>query len=194
MKALLTAAAGALALGLAATPASAAMQLAVTDIGCDLYSANGCLFTFEPGDGNIFDDPNAYVTAYNAAHAATPAPEDLPELIYLGKKESGVDFDNDLKTVSFTDLPWDVSFFMVKSGSGQSILFGLDPATDTFTAANTRITNARGKLQGISHVSFFGVEGGGGGGGVPEPATWALMITGFGAAGAMLRRRKAALA
>jgi hypothetical protein len=30
-------------------------------------------------------------------------------------------------------------------------------------------------------------------GGVPEPATWALMIVGFGGAGAMLRRRRAAL-
>jgi len=29
-----------------------------------------------------------------------------------------------------------------------------------------------------------------GGGGVPEPAAWALMLTGFGAAGAMLRRRR----
>jgi len=29
---------------------------------------------------------------------------------------------------------------------------------------------------------------------VPEPATWALMITGFGAAGAMLRRRRAVTA
>jgi hypothetical protein len=29
-------------------------------------------------------------------------------------------------------------------------------------------------------------------GGVPEPASWALMITGFGAAGAMLRRRRTA--
>jgi len=28
---------------------------------------------------------------------------------------------------------------------------------------------------------------------VPEPASWALMITGFGAAGALVRRRKAAL-
>jgi len=31
----------------------------------------------------------------------------------------------------------------------------------------------------------------GGGGGVPEPATWALMISGFGLAGAALRRRRA---
>jgi len=30
--------------------------------------------------------------------------------------------------------------------------------------------------------------------GVPEPGTWALMIMGFGGAGAMIRRRKAALA
>ena len=29
---------------------------------------------------------------------------------------------------------------------------------------------------------------------VPEPATWAMMILGFGAAGAMLRQRRAALA
>jgi hypothetical protein len=29
---------------------------------------------------------------------------------------------------------------------------------------------------------------------VPEPGTWALMIMGFGGAGAMIRRRRAALA
>ena len=33
-----------------------------------------------------------------------------------------------------------------------------------------------------------------GGGGVPEPASWALMISGFGMAGAMLRHRKAVAA
>lgn len=35
---------------------------------------------------------------------------------------------------------------------------------------------------------------GGAVGAVPEPATWAMMILGFGAAGALLRRRRAALA
>ena len=38
-----------------------------------------------------------------------------------------------------------------------------------------------------------GGGGGGAGGAVPEPASWALMIVGFGAAGAMLRRRRAAV-
>jgi hypothetical protein len=40
---------------------------------------------------------------------------------------------------------------------------------------------------GLSDIHFSGAA-------VPEPAAWALMITGFGAAGAMLRRRKLALA
>ncbi len=35
---------------------------------------------------------------------------------------------------------------------------------------------------------------GGGGNSVPEPGTWALMIVGFGSAGAMLRRRRALVA
>jgi hypothetical protein len=43
---------------------------------------------------------------------------------------------------------------------------------------------------GIDNFSLAAVTGGG----VPEPATWAMMILGFGFAGAALRRRRAALA
>jgi hypothetical protein len=42
--------------------------------------------------------------------------------------------------------------------------------------------------------SFFLVAAPGGTGAVPEPATWAMMILGFGAAGSVMRRRRAALA
>ena len=47
----------------------------------------------------------------------------------------------------------------------------------------------------VSTGSFEAAIGGGGGqGGVPEPASWALMILGFGVIGATLRRRRVALA
>lgn len=47
----------------------------------------------------------------------------------------------------------------------------------------------------VSTGSFEAAIGGGGGqGGVPEPASWALMILGFGAVGLTLRRRRTAIA
>jgi len=188
LQALAAAAAGALTVGIAtATPASALILL---DTSCDVYSAAGCKFALE---GNEFDDPQAYMDAWNGIHAATPAPSEL-DLVYLGKKESGTDFASELKAVTFTDLPYDVSFYVVKAGSTHVQLFGLNPASDTFTAFNTGIYNNKGNaLLGISHVTYFG-DAGGGGNAIPEPATWAMMIMGFGAIGAVVRRRRYALA
>ena len=46
----------------------------------------------------------------------------------------------------------------------------------------------------VDDVHFtFAAPAGGGVGGVPEPASWALMIAGFGGVGALQRRRRAAL-
>lgn len=42
--------------------------------------------------------------------------------------------------------------------------------------------------QGVDNVRLTAVSA------IPEPATWAMMITGFGMAGAMLRRRRAGVA
>jgi len=44
---------------------------------------------------------------------------------------------------------------------------------------------------GANGITFTAEAGAGGNGGVPEPASWALMIAGFGLAGAALRRRTA---
>lgn len=50
----------------------------------------------------------------------------------------------------------------------------------------TSVSYSGGNATGATDVQL--------GGAVPEPASWALMISGFGMAGAMLRRRKVALA
>jgi hypothetical protein len=54
---------------------------------------------------------------------------------------------------------------------------------------------ANGTIGDIRQIRLGGVqEIGGGGGEIPEPATWAMMIMGFGAAGTIMRRRRAILA
>ena len=178
-------------------PATAAVVLVAGQGNCDLY-ANGCLFSH--GGSGEFDSGALIQAAYNLSHFALPAPEDLPVLTNLGKAEDPVGpgdpmFVNKGTNWVFSNLPWNVSFYAVKSGNSNIILFGLDPASKSFTAFNTQIQNKKGNLQGISHVTFFSAPGGGGGNNaIPEPGAWALMILGFGAAGTMLRRRRAALA
>jgi hypothetical protein len=172
-----------LALGATLVPstASATVTLAAGEEGCDLFSAQGCLFNWT--HGGDFDDADLIVAAYNSAHNATPDPEDLPALTSLGKSEDG----GTGTSWTFTDLPFEVAYYTVKTGPSQFILFGLNSASDSFTATNTRINNPPGNSYlGISHVTFFGAPTPPAGG-VPEPAAWALMIFGFGAAGAALR-------
>jgi hypothetical protein len=45
----------------------------------------------------------------------------------------------------------------------------------------------------VQEASMTGGGGTGGGGSVPEPATWAMMITGFGLIGAAMRRKRVTL-
>lgn len=171
-------------MGLAATPASAALTLAIGEEDCDLYSSAGCLFNYDNGDGNVFDDASAYEAAWNGTHLADPA----PEVLELGDLTEKFEF-NGANLSEAISASFKVGFYAVKSGSGQVALYGLNPAVEDFVAFNTRIANKKGQLLGISHVTLFGATIGNGNA-VPEPATWAMMIMGFGATGAMIRRRR----
>ena len=187
----LAATAAAISLSFAAAPTTASAAVILLQPGCDLY-AEGCLFSSN-GNGNEFDNGGLIQAAYNAAHNATPAPADLPALTFLAKSENGGTGAN----WNFANLPFNVSFYVVKSASTNFLLFGNNPADSSVQAFNTQIFNNNGRnLRDISHVTFFGTlnDNGGGGNAVPEPATWALMIMGFGSAGAMLRRRRTLVA
>ena len=58
-----------------------------------------------------------------------------------------------------------------------------------------RWQSVAGNFQGTSGIGMGTGDGGfdPGGGEVPEPATWAMLIAGFGLVGAVARRRRGAL-
>ena len=101
---------------------------------------------------------------------------------------------------------------LVPSGPATLIAFGPAKVPTPATIAPAPLPMAPNFLGFVSDtafttVTFFNPLGGGnndqfgldnlttsGGGAIPEPGTWALMIGGFGLAGAALRRRQAAAA
>jgi hypothetical protein len=89
---------------------------------------------------------------------------------------TGYDINNNPISQLFTNIT-NNSFFNANADGG-----------DVFTHV-AFVTNS--PLLGVGHIRIGGV---GANGTVPEPATWALMIMGFGGAGAVVRRRRSALA
>ena len=76
----------------------------------------------------------------------------------------------------------------VVTGAGALTVANLTP---TSSATYGNILFAADVVAGPNgNNGFTGNIGGGGGGGVPEPATWGLMLLGFGGMGAMLRNRR----
>jgi hypothetical protein len=81
-------------------------------------------------------------------------------------------------------------------GGSFTLRFASDDLTqitfNNFVDRYQSITGAGNVTSAIGRPAEGG--GGGGAGGVPEPATWALMIGGFGGVGALMRRRRMAVA
>lgn len=97
--------------------------------------------------------------------------------------------DNDAGGIAiFNDLQ---SGVLYGSRSITNVVQNSQVDTDLNLAAIAALNGARGGQFAIGGTLRPGTEIPGEGGAIPEPASWALMILGFGAAGAALRRRGA---
>jgi len=77
-----------------------------------------------------------------------------------------------------------ISYYAVKAGN-DFVLYEFTGSPGTYNWSTAGLTNQKGNLLGLSHIVFFGSVGG-----VPEPATWAMMLLGIGMIGGAVRRRQ----
>jgi hypothetical protein len=83
--------------------------------------------------------------------------------------------------------------------TGGRITLNFNPAVGAGGITLSGFTDKYQSVSAFNGGSLRGTEGGGGNptpfdNGVPEPATWVMMIAGFGGVGALLRRRRALVA
>lgn len=155
--------------------------IAVLNGPCVLTVGSYCDFS---GNINLNNKLADIDTAYNAQLPAGGTPLDLSS---LNQAEQDTGFSNpDSGTVTSTFL---VTYYAVKAGD-EFRLFEIAPSY-TFNWTTAGMTNGGGQQPAVSHVIWidpptgFNLPPG-----IPEPATWGLMILGFGGAGAMLRQRR----
>lgn len=185
------AAAGALTLGLAATPAAGAAGDFLG--GCNLTdvtpNAGACDGFYE---GNMLNQSPPDVVIQTAALAALGLTWDgTLEEAQLDLNSPTIDFDTLLSGTTYIGIHWGAGQGPVDVPGGVTGFYRLDLAAD---AELDVILSAFGSQSG-ARLYFtqpcVGEDcGGGGGNEIPEPGTWALMILGFGATGAMLRQRR----
>lgn len=173
---------------LAASPAAASTIVAANCIS--VADAAGCLF-----QGNINGNPNGangYLTAQNQYNALRDPDITLNFLAASDAANFG-DFGS-LTGGGSTSGTWtlngyNIEYIAVKAGTHFALyqVGGSTGSWDTFDLPGIPNGPNQGKPQNLSHILFFGSVA------VPEPSAWALMILGFGAAGAAMRRRKLAV-
>ena len=98
--------------------------------------------------------------------------------------EFDITYDPDILSFTYTPGAGDpnIHYFTIKQGDSYSLFYDSDP----ILSGSVDLSDLG--YDSWSHMSFFDT----GTPGVPEPATWALMLLGFGAIGWIMRRRNAA--
>jgi hypothetical protein len=166
-----------------AVPA-AAVEVVATDC-ISVADEDGCLFT-----GNIAPSTVAETQDdYNLYNDDVPSAQPDIVLNYLGQDDEGFGnlvFGDGSQSFGTWSVPdnYLVDFIAVKAGNF-FVLYQLAEAASSGTWDTFDIPFQRNPRE-VSHLAFFGTQGGDV---VPEPATWAMLIAGFGLVGAAMRRR-----
>ncbi len=172
------------AAAVSATPASA-----VTLTTCaSVFGPDGCKFSGVVTGQAEADDLEF---KYNQANGAFTPNTDI-ELQFLDKIDAG-NFGSSLTNIvtkpgepdeiisaTYTNTNWIIRYFAIKAGP-ESVLFAVTNPGSSFAWNTDRLDG-----KGMSHIVFFGDPAPA----IPEPATWAMMIGGFGLIGAAARRRR----
>ena len=129
--------------------------------------------------------------AYNLYNDSNPSAN--PDITLNFYSQTGAGFAGNGQTSGTWSTNFFVEFLVVKA-SNEFVLYKLATPAKSGTWNTFNITNKKGVAQGLSHLAFLGSDGfDPGGGAVPEPATWAMLLSGFGLVGFAARRRRAAL-
>jgi hypothetical protein len=173
------------------SPASANSAPDVIEASCfTVFGAQGCKFS---GVVNSQADADSLELQYNGLNGAFNPNTDI-DLQLLAKIDAG-NFGNALSNIvykpgengnaneiisaTYTNPNWIIRYFAIKAGN-TAVLFANPNPGNSFSWNTNQLDG-----KGMSHMVFFGSQGVR----VPEPATWALMIGGFGMVGAAMRRR-----
>jgi hypothetical protein len=168
----------ALAGGLDTNGASPFPGVTMTSTGWNIQASTTC-------GGALCGDnttPAGAKFAYSNSSLATLTFNFLTPISAFGAFFGGL--QTDTSTIQFNDGSAHSIFLPVDPGAGGFAFVGFNDPGATITSVTIDVPF---DLISIDDVRFAA----GGGGGVPEPASWAMMLTGFVGLGAVLRRRRA---
>jgi hypothetical protein len=199
--------AAALALTLIAAPASAATTFA------QFEQVDGGPQTIAFGGGVLTDNGGltGSLVLFNFLDVMPAATNDQVQA-YMTVEASGSPFDGTISFHRVSDMANLLTLHFTNAtlagAGGSGALFGTQPGggTVTYTSDFLDFTGQTAGdfsigLSGITpgfsaaawtadSVGTFASDSANGGNGVPEPATWTMMIIGFGGVGALIRRRR----
>ena len=171
-----------------AVPASAALSIDAGRCTSVLEADGGCVFV-DPGPGGANDNNVALVESVYNLTGKAGSPIDLN---LIGKIErpattgpfGSITYDSGNKTGTWSLPGYAVDFISVKAAN-EFILIKLATAASSGSWSTAGLLNNGGNQPAISHIQFYGSEAV-----IPEPATWAMLIAGFGLVGSAMRRRR----